>query len=187
MKKLVCFLLSLAVLVCGAVALCGCVEGGDLETYINNYMPDVSDTDEPELHVASGSDVLPDVMIGTWTPVELYQYSVASDISDEEALQLEIDNGVSFGYSTFSRYGDDLSEAVFHVNEKATYDDISATGIQIESLVDKYGDYPEIVSIEVCDSDGAYCTALFLINNETLISYGAGMNVFSYERMEAVG
>ena len=187
MKKLVCILLSAALLVCGAAMLCGCVDDGDLETYINNYLPDVSDTDEAELHIASGSDVLPDVMIGTWSPVELYQYSVASDITDEEALQLEIKNGVSFGYSSFSRYGDDISEAVFHVNEKATYDDIRATGIQIESLVDKYGDYPEIMSIEVCDGDGAYCTTLFLINKETLVSYGAGMNVFSYERMEAVG
>lgn len=191
MKKSISTLLAVMLAVIAAVTLGGCGDKGDMDDYIDNMYADgftasVSDGDISQ-YVAPGSDILPDGVIGTWVPKEIYQFAVASDISDEQAMQYEQQYGLTLGYSTFYRYGDDISGAVFKVNTDASFDDMLAQGIQIDPLAERYGEQAKITAIGVYDSTGSYCTTLFFAGGDTVISYGAGMYVFEYELMESVG
>lgn len=133
------------------------------------------------------ANVLPEYFIGTWAVINVYQEAPASDISLDEALRREQMTGISFGSSYFDRSGESVSGAVFTVNEKATYADMERFGISTKPLIGPYGSDAKIVSVEVSTSDGMTCTTVFLINDMTLIAFGSGMNVFTYELMNAVG
>ena len=95
--------------------------------------------------------------------------------------------GISFGSSSFDRAGESIHGAVFKVNTKATFADMKAFGITTEPLTGPFGSDAKITSVEVCTADGMTCTTVFLINDTTLIAFGSGMNVFTYEMMNAVG
>ena len=184
--RMICILTAAALAVFSAAALCGC-DKGDMEHYLDGEGYDAAPAPDSASLALPGSDILPDGIVGTWYPTGIYQYAVASDISDAEALEYERQYCLAMSYTAFSRYTDDIATAVYKVNEKASYDDMLAQGIQVDPLTEKYGEYAEITSVRVFDGDGAYCTTVFLIGGETLIGYGAGMNVFSYERLDAEG
>ena len=185
-KRIICTLLAVLLVIASLSLLAGCGDG-DIDSYIaNNGLGRTSGSDSGSLALP-GSDILPDAIVGTWYPTGIYQYAVASDISDEQALEYERDNCLAMSYTSFTRYMDDIGAAVYKVNEKASYDDMLSQGIQVDPLVEKYGEYAQITSVKVYDGEGAYCTTVFFIGGELLISYGAGMNVFSYERMDAEG
>jgi len=131
--------------------------------------------------------VLPEYFIGTWAVISVYQEAAASDISIDEALRREQMTGISFGSSYFDRSGESINDAVFKINEKATFADMERFGINTQPLVGPYGSDAKIVSVEISTADGLVCTTVFLINDITLIAFGSGMNVFTYELMSAVG
>lgn len=133
------------------------------------------------------SGTLPEYFIGTWGVVSVYQEAAASDVSLEEALRREQLNGISFGSSYFDRSVESVNGAVFKVNENATFKDMERFGISTQPLVGPYGNDAKIVSVEVSTADGLVCTTVFLINDLTLIAFGSGMNVYTYEQMNAVG
>ena len=141
---------------------------------ISNYIPE-------------GGDAIPSSMIGGWSYVEIYQWAQASDITVDEAINREKNSGVYFGYTAFSRYNEAVSEPLYKTNENATFEDMQAFGIDPTGLSDLFGATPKITSVAVNTEDGITCTTVFLIEDNTLIAFGEGMNVFMYERMESVG
>ncbi len=193
MKKLVSLLLSVLMLT-SLLTFTGCDEG-DINDYLieNGINVSVSDIiinengDNVGDNVSDDGDMLPDAVIGSWTPTAIYQEAAASDITSDTALSLETEHGVSFGYGDFRRYGDELNGASFAINDQASFEDMKALGIQTASLVDKHGSDAKVTAISVYTENGDYCTTAFLINDTTLVAFGAGMNVFTYEKMEAVG
>ena len=138
-------------------------------------------------YIPEGGDAIPAAMIGGWSYVEIYQWAQASDITVDEAINREKDSGVYFGYTAFSRYNEAVSAPLYKTNENATYDDMQAFGIDPTGLTDLFGATPKITSVAVNTEDGITCTTVFLIEDNTLIAFGEGMNVFMYERMESVG
>lgn len=195
---------AVMIIIAAALVLGGCEEKNGFydDIDIAGYNGSGSEGDISQF-VASGSDILPDGAIGTWEPAEIYQYAVASDISDEKALELEKQYGLTLGYSSFNRYGDDINGAVYKINTEATLNDVIKQGIQVDPLIERYGETAKVTAIEVYDNAGTYCTTLFFIPGRTgdmsattgntedegdiIISYGAGMYVFEYELTEAVG
>lgn len=147
---------------------------GEEEGDISSYIPE-------------GGDAIPSAMIGGWSYVEIYQWAQASDITVDEAINREKDSGVYFGYTAFSRYNEAVSSPLYKTNENATFDDMAAFGIDPTGLTDLFGESPRITSVAVNTEDGITCTTVFLIEDNTLIAFGEGMNVFMYERMESVG
>ena len=133
------------------------------------------------------SSVLPEKYIGGWEVISVYQEAAASDITVDEALRREQLTGISFGSSSFDRSGESIREASFRVNESAKFSDMEAFGISTKPLIGPYGADAKITSVEVSTADGMVCTTLFFINDTTLIAFGSGMNVFTYEQMNAVG
>ena len=133
------------------------------------------------------TSAMPEKYIGGWEVISIYQEAQASDISAEEALRREQLTGISFGSSSFDRSGESIREAVFLVNENATYADMESFGISTKPLKGPYGADAKITSVEVRTADGMVCTTVFFINDTTLIAFGSGMNVFTYEQMAAVG
>ncbi len=136
---------------------------------------------------APQSNALPQSFVGTWGVISVYQEAAASDISVDEALRREQMTGISFGSSSFDRSGESVRDAVFKVNENATFADMERLGISTQPLTGPYGADAKITSVEISTSDGLTCTTVFLINDMTLIAFGSGMNVFTYELMNAVG
>lgn len=205
MKKLItriaAVLLAAALLCC----LAACDEDGNIADYLqengidtSNLTPEQleqigailisgSDSTADEIDTTVAGDTLPEAFICSWEVEGLYQHAVASDITSDEALERERAYGVSFGYNYFSRFGEEITGAVFKVNESAAYDDMSAMGIQTSPLVEKFGADAKITSVVVNTADGSQCTTVFLINDTTLVAFGAGMNVFTYTAMEAMG
>lgn len=147
---------------------------GEEEGDISNYIPE-------------GGDAIPSAMVGGWSYVEIYQWAQASDITVDEAIEREKNSGVYFGYTAFSRYNEAVSSPLYKTNESATYSDMQAFGIDPTGLTDLFGESPKITSVAVNTEDGITCTTVFLIEDNTLIAFGEGMNVFMYERMESVG
>ncbi len=148
---------------------------------------DVTTTTTTTTKPAPAVQALPEYFIGTWAVIDVYQEAAASDISVDEALRREQMTGISFGASSFDRSGESVRDAVFKVNEKASYSDMERFGISTQPLVGPYGADAKIVSVEISTSDGLTCTTVFLINEMTLVAFGSGMNVFTYEMMNAVG
>lgn len=194
LKKVMALLMAAALAVC--LAAC---DDGDINEYLEDNGIDPSQIEQytsdadivpdapGEVDIQVGGDALPETLISSWNVVGIYQYAVASDITEQEALDRERANGVAFGYNYFSRSGEEITGAVFTVNKAATYADMNALGIQTESLVDTYGADASITSVGIATADGSQCTTVFLINDTTLVAFGSGMNVFTYESMEAVG
>lgn len=147
---------------------------GEEEGDISNYIPE-------------GGDAIPSAMVGGWSYVEIYQWAQASDITVDEAIEREKNSGVYFGYTAFSRYNEAVSSPLYKTNESATYSDMQAFGIDPTGLTDLFGESPKITAVAVNTEDGITCTTVFLIEDNTLIAFGEGMNVFMYERMESVG
>jgi len=133
------------------------------------------------------SAALPEQYIGSWEVISIYQEAAASDITAEEALRREQFAGISFGSDSFDRSGESIRDAVFSVNTKATYTDMERFGISTQPLVGPFGRDARITSVEIRTADGMVCTTVFFINDTTLIAFGSGMNVFTYEQMTAVG
>ncbi len=131
--------------------------------------------------------VLPESIIGSWSVVSVYQEAIASDISVEEALRRERASGISFGSASFDRSGESISNARFVVDTNADYSDMERMGISAKALMGPYGSDAGITSVEISTEDGMLCTTVFIINDTTLIAFGSGMNVFTYEQMAAVG
>ena len=151
---------------------------------------DVTTTTTTTKTTAAPADVtstLPEQFIGSWAVIDIYQEAGASDISAEEALRREQMTGISFGSNSFDRSGESVHGASFRVNRKAGFKDMESFGISTKPLVGPYGSDAEIISVEVLTADGMTCTTVFLINNTTLVAFGSGMNVFTYELMNAVG
>lgn len=209
--------LSLCLLTAASLGACGGSGSMDDYLQSHNVVLETSDSDLPVQQPVSGADVsatdvsgsdvspsdapttttttkpapavqaLPEYFIGTWAVIDVYQEAAASDISVDEALRREQMTGISFGTSSFDRSGESVRDAVFKINEKATYSDMERFGISTQPLVGPYGADAKIVSVEISTSDGLTCTTVFLINEMTLVAFGSGMNVFTYEMMNAVG
>ena len=207
MKKLLCILLSVLMLI--AVTACG-TDDGSLENYLEqNGLPEDLDhylsgsditggeqtdtslsggeTGSLDDYIPEGGDAIPEVLVGSWSYVEIYQWALASDITVDEAISREKNYGVHFAYGSFSRYGESIENPVYQTNTEATYDDMSAFGIDPSALKDIYGEDASITAVTVCTLEGAACTTVFLVNDSLLIAFGEGMNVFMYEAVEAVG
>ena len=136
---------------------------------------------------AAQTDTLPEQYIGSWEVISIYQEAAASDITADEALRREQLAGISFGSSSFDRSAENIRDAVFSVNTKATYADMEKFGISTQPLTGPFGSDAKITSVEIRTADGMVCTTVFFINDTTLIAFGSGMNVFTYEQMAAVG
>jgi len=213
MKKLLCILL--AVLMLAACTACS-KDDGSLENYLenndlyadyNDYPTgggENADGDPPATdgfdegstaggeislddYIPEGGDAIPEVLVGSWSYVEIYQWAQASDITVDEAISREKTCGIHFAYGAFSRYGESIENPLYKTNTAATYNDMTTFGIDPSGLQDLYGADAAITSVTVCTLEGAECTTVFLINNSVLIAFGEGMNVFTYEAVEAVG
>ncbi len=209
-RKIICLLMAAMMLF--ALAACG-NDDGSLENYLeNNNMQDELDqfpvggsgedtppatddivdipttgSDSLEDYIPEGGDAIPEVMVGSWSYVEIYQWALASDITVDEAISREKTWGVHFAYGSFSRYSESIDNPVYKTNTEASFDDMTAFGIDPSGLKDIYGADASVTSVTVHTSDGAACTTVFLINDAVLIAFGEGMNVFMYEAVEAVG
>lgn len=148
---------------------------------------DVTTTTTTTTTAAATASALPEQFIGSWAVIDIYQEAGASDISAEEALRREQMTGISFGSNSFDRSGESVHSASFRINPNATFKDMEGFGISTQPLVGPYGNDAEIIAVEVLTADGMTCTTVFLINDTTLIAFGSGMNVFTYELMNAVG
>jgi|GEM_PF-1990097 len=133
------------------------------------------------------NNTLPERFVGSWSVISIYQEAIASDIDIDEALRREQANGISFGTSFFERSGESIYDAHFVVNTSATFEDMERMGISTDPLAGPYGSDAKITSVEIQTADGMSCTTVFLINDTTLIAFGSGMNVYTYEQMTAVG
>ncbi|MBE6754201.1 MAG: hypothetical protein E7559_07630 [Ruminococcaceae bacterium] len=193
-KRIAALLMAAALLFC--LAACDNSDG-DMNQYLENNgieqnIP-VSGTDPgalpggEEVDTPVYGDELPEVLISTWSVVDIYQYAAASDISEQEAMDREYANGISFGYNCFTRAGDNIQDAVFAINSNASYADMQALGIQTSGLEQLYGQDARITSVGISTAEGSQCTTVFLINDAVLVAFGSGMNVFTYESVEAVG
>ncbi len=161
------------------------VSGSDISASdaTNTTKTTTTTTTAPDVQTSA----LPEQYIGGWEVISIYQEAAASDISADEALRREQLSGISFGSSSFDRNGESIRDAVFRVNEKASFSDMESFGISTKPLMGPYGSDAKITSVEVRTADGMVCTTVFFINDTTLIAFGSGMNVFTYEQMTAVG
>ena len=214
MKKLLSVLLAVLMLV--TITACG-KDDGSLESYLenNNLYEGIEDyptaggenvpgdlpaTDDVvdgstannenltlEDYIPEGGDAIPESLVGSWSYVEIYQWALASDITVDEAINREKAVGIHFSYITFTRYSETVENPVYSTNTSATYNDMTAFGIDPSGLMELYGENASITSVAVATPDGATCTTVFLINDSVLIAFGEGMNVFMYEAVEAVG
>lgn len=209
------YLFAAAILIALLLAmLAGCGNDGSLDAYLSEHSlelnsspsdvttttsADVSHSDAvsmtdapPATETTASSTVadqgaLPEEFIGSWSVVGIFQEAGASDISTDEALRREKLSGLSFSYNSFIRYDEAVTGAIFKVNKKAAYSDLNALGIQTEPLSGMFGADAQITSIEIRTPDDMPCTTVFLIDGSMMLAFGQGMNVFSYELVEAVG
>jgi len=158
------------------------VSDSDAATTTTTTTTTTTAASEPQLQT-----VLPEKFIGSWSVISVYQEAIASDITIDEALRRERASGISFGSASFDRSGESIQNARFVVNTYSSYKDMERMGISTKPLMGPYGSDAKITSVEISTDDGMLCTTVFLINDTTLIAFGSGMNVFTYEQMAAVG
>lgn len=198
MKKIICIMLSALMM----LAVAGCGEetsidqiAGELTGGQSSGSDVVSYTELPggeqgsiEDYVQEGSDILPDAVVGGWSVVDVYQYARATDISAEDALEIERNTSISISYVSYMHGDDSVNDPVYKVNANAGFAAMNAMGIETSALAGEFGSDAQVTAIDIKqNATGFNVTTVYLVAGQKLIAFGRGMHVFTFERMESVG
>lgn len=178
MKKIIFLLVT--VLFVFAVSACEEIPGIEELGSASGSAPTVSADD----YIPEGSDTLPQEIVGSWSVKEVYQEARATDIAPADGLASEALGFIRIDYVAFSHNDTTVDGPIFTVKTGATISDLYAAGIQ----PDAFGADTVVDIISVKQSvDGSSLESVYLIDKTTLLAFGAGGHVYTYEAVEAVG
>lgn len=182
MKKII--LLLVTVLFVFAAAACeeipGIEEIGDASGSAAHASPTIN-SDE---YIQDGSDALPEAVVGTWSVKEVYQEARATDISPADGLTSESLAVLRIDYVNFSHNDNTVDQPIFDVTENAGINALYSAGIQPDAF--SADSVVDVISIKQA-SDGSTIETLYLVDGTTLLAFGSGGHIYTYEAVEAVG
>lgn len=189
MKKLIAVLICIMTIAC--FAACEEVTGieditsasgsADIDTTPSGDTTPVIDSSD---YIQAGSDQLPETLVGSWIAKEVYQDARASDISPDSGLATESSSGIQIDYVSFNHNGTHIENPVYEVTVGADINALTAAGIQPDAF--SSSDTVDIAAVKQ-SADGSPIETVYLVNGTTLLAFGSGGHVYTYEAVEAVG
>lgn len=183
MKKIISILICTMMIACFAACeeVTGIEDITSASGSADGGTPPVIDSSD---YIQEGSDLLPEALVGSWMAKEVYQDARASDIAPDTGLITESSGGIQIDYISFNHNGNHIENPVYEVTVGADINALTAAGIQPDAF--SAADTVDIASVKQ-SADGSPIETVYLVNGTTLLAFGTGGHVYTYEAVEAVG
>ena len=193
MKKIVA--LTLAVMMILALAACdGASDNGSEGNRVSDTIPSIPEVSPGDHNdnFATPIGTLPDAAIGQWVVTGICQDPRVPLYSAEDALNVERSFSLVIDYSLYQHTDIRVDNPIYSVLEGLTQLDLYGDGVDFSSIPEWCGDDLNIVKITVKHTEDGYDVDMpvYLINDDTLLVWGYGTYLFSYEKInkgDAVG
>lgn len=197
MKRKICLVLVIALILVSALPSCGkkkdngasksVIEVVSSESDTQSEIPqEVSSQEQEEVSSAPVSTELTEAFKGDWQVVSVYQEAKISDRFKEDGLKEEKTGAIHIGEDFYTGYGCHFSNPSYKIEEVDASVLYDKYGFTTENAEKDFGKKVTMLTAE--DGDGLeFGSGVYFLKGDTLIKFGLGSHLYVCQRVQAVG